>query len=69
MCSFNTKINKMEEIKKLVEKTDRCDEKLHLSGVIKSVCIWKFKNECSFYKDEKCSLEKTHCDFKMQTVL
>ena len=43
--------------------------KLGISGVIKSVCIWKFRDECSFFKDGKCSLEKVHCDFKMQTVL
>ena len=54
---------------KLEEKIDKSDEKLHISGVIKSVCIWKFRDECSFFKDGNCKLEKTHCDFKMQTVL
>ena len=33
ICSFNTKFNKMEEDKKLEEKSENSNEKLHISDV------------------------------------
>jgi hypothetical protein len=35
-CSFNTKINRMKDNKDLTQNSNRCDDKLHLSGVINS---------------------------------
>ena len=35
-CSFNTKINRMKDNKDLIQNSNRCDDKLHLSDVINS---------------------------------
>ena len=66
-CSFKLKFNKMEENKKLAETPKDDNEKLHLSGVIKSVCTYiQTDLPCGFPCYPQCPLYE---ELDKQTVL
>ena len=49
ICSYNAKLNKMEEIKNLEQNLDKSNEKLHISDVMYSVL--SFDNIETFRKE------------------
>jgi stalled ribosome rescue protein Dom34 len=68
---FNTKFNKMEEDKNLEQNLDKSNEKLHISGVIKSLPtqdeLWlmsgQYSTECglqNFFDEDEIIIIRNH---------